>query len=179
MSPSNKSDTKHAPPFGVTAIRHLKVLVCLYAEKVFPCLVKFLEHSTRNSVQSTMQRIFFIVLKTFGRNRLRSALLGNITDSMSLKILYMSWMYVVKIFLTCVCCILLSGELRSTARVLQVKPLFNLRRQMNSFSRVENSEFRPVFAFSEAEDSLQFQYFMVSKGQTSLRKLCKPQTGKV
>ena len=29
ISPSNKSETKHAPLFGVTAIRHFKILQCV------------------------------------------------------------------------------------------------------------------------------------------------------
>ena len=35
ISPSNKLEIKQAPPLGVTAIRHLNMLVCLYDEKVF------------------------------------------------------------------------------------------------------------------------------------------------
>ena len=68
ISPSNKSETKHAPLFGVTAIRHFKILQCLLEEKVLPCLAKFLQHSILNSVQSTVQYIFVIALKTFGMN---------------------------------------------------------------------------------------------------------------
>ena len=45
---------------------------------MFPCLAKFLEHSTQNSVQSTIQHMFFMVLNTLGRNQLLNwALSGN------------------------------------------------------------------------------------------------------
>ena len=99
MSPSNKSDTKHAPPLGVTAIMHLKVFPCLYDEYVFPCLPKFLDVSTLNSVQSTLHLVFFIVLKTLGKYFLSLSLEGNITLFICLKILYIIWMKVVNISL--------------------------------------------------------------------------------
>lgn len=67
---------------------------------MFPCLAKFLEHSTLNSVQSTTHLIFFMVLKTLGRNLLRCALSGKINSCMSLNVTYISWMNVVKISLT-------------------------------------------------------------------------------
>lgn len=36
ISPWSKSEIKQASPLGVTAIRYLNVLVCLYDEKVSP-----------------------------------------------------------------------------------------------------------------------------------------------
>lgn len=42
---------------------------------------------------------------------------------------------------------LLSGVLSRAARVSRVNPLFNLNRQIYSFSLVENSLFGPVLAF--------------------------------
>ena len=55
---------------------------------MFPCLAKFLEHSTLNSVQSTTHLIFFMALKTLGRNLLRCALSGKINSCMSLNVTY-------------------------------------------------------------------------------------------
>ena len=133
ISTSHKSEIKQAPPLGVTAIRHLNVLECLYDKKVFPYLAKFLEHSTLNSVQSTMHRIFFMVLNTLGRNLLSWALCENMKFCMSRKVTYINWMKVVKIFRTCDASIFLSGVLRRAERVLTVNPLFSLRRQINSF----------------------------------------------
>ena len=57
MSPSNKSETKQAPPLGVQAIMHLLV---------FPCCAKLRDVSMQNSLQSTMHRML-MVLKIFGR----------------------------------------------------------------------------------------------------------------
>lgn len=48
-----------------------------------------------------------------------------------------------------------------------------LRRQINSFSLEENSIFGPVPASSGAGQSLLVQYWMVCKGQTSSKTLCK------
>ena len=48
------------------AIRYLKVLACLYAEKVLPCLAKLREVYILNSVQSTLQRTLSMLLKTLG-----------------------------------------------------------------------------------------------------------------
>ena len=138
ISPSNKSEIKQVPPLGVTAIRHLNVLVCFYDEKVFPCLTKFLEHSTLNSVRSTMHRIFLMVLNTLGRNLLSWALCGNMKFCMSRKVTYINWMKVVNIFRTCDGLIFLSGVLRRAERVLTVNPLFSLIRQINNFSLKEN-----------------------------------------
>ena len=45
MSPSNRSETKQAPPCGVTPIKHLNVFVCLYEENAFPCWAKSLKLS--------------------------------------------------------------------------------------------------------------------------------------
>ena len=132
ISPWSKSEIKQAPPLGVTAIRYLNVLVCLYDEKVSR-LAKFLEHSTLNSVQSTMHRIFLMVLNTLARNLLSWALCGN-----RRKVTYINWMKVVNIFWTCDGSIFLSGVLRRAGRVLTVNPLFSLRRQINSFSLKEN-----------------------------------------
>ena len=133
IPPSNKSEIKQACPLGVTAIRHLNMLVCLYDEKVFPYLAKFLEHSTLNSVQSTMHHIFLMVSNTLGRNLLSWALCGNMKFCMSQKVTYINWMKVLKIFRTCDGSIFLSGVLRRAERVLTVNPLFSLRRQINSF----------------------------------------------
>ena len=49
---------------------HLSLFVWLHKKKVFPCLAKFVEHSALNS-QSVIACIFFIVLKSLGRNLLR------------------------------------------------------------------------------------------------------------
>ena len=57
---------------------------------MFPCLAKFRDASILNSVQSTLQRTFFNVLNTFGRNFRKCYFVGNITVSMSLNTLYMS-----------------------------------------------------------------------------------------
>lgn len=157
ISPSNKSEIKQAPPVGVTAIRHLNVLVGLYEEKVFPCRAKFLEHSTLNSVQSTMHRMFLMVLNTLGRNLLSWALCGNMKFCMSLNVTYINWIKVVKIFWTCNCSIFLSGVLRKAERVLTVNPLFSLRRQINSFSLEEKSLLGPVLALSFAGQSFPVQ----------------------
>ena len=137
ISPWSKSEIKQAPPLGVTAIRYLNVLVCLYDEKVSH-LAKFLEHSTLNSVQSTTHRIFLMVLNTLGRNLLSWALCGNMKFCMSQKVTYINWMKVVKIFRTCDRSIFLAAVLRRAERVLTVNPLFSLRRQINSFSLKEN-----------------------------------------
>lgn len=157
ISPSNKSEIKQAPPLGVPAIRHLNVLVCLYDEKVFPCLAKFLEHSTLNSVQSTMHRIFRMVLNTLGRNLLSWTLCGNMQFCMSRKVTYINWMKVVKIFRTCDGSIFLSGVLRRAERVLTLNPLFSLRRQITSFSLEEKSLLGPVLALSFVGQSLPVQ----------------------
>lgn len=56
---------------------------------------------------------------------------------MSLKVTYINWMKVVKIFWTCYGSIFLSGVLRRAERVPTGNPLFSLRRQINSFSLEE------------------------------------------
>ena len=58
-------------------------------------------------------------------------------------------------------------------RVLTVNPLFSLRRQINSFSLEEKSLLGPVLALFVSGQSFPFQQWMVSKGQTASRKLCK------
>ena len=105
---------------------------------MFPCLAKFLEHSTLNSVQSTIQRMPFMDLNTLGRNLLNWALSRNIKFCMSLKIIYINWICVLKIFSIQENLIFLFGVLRRAAIVLRVKPLFSLRRQMKSFFLDEN-----------------------------------------
>ena len=178
MSPSNRSETKQAPPCGVTPIKHLNVFVCLYEEYVFPCWAKSRDISTRNSVQSTIQRIFFRVLNTLGKEPLIWSLVGNIIVSMSLNILYITCMYVVKNFLMVVSFTVLSSELSNTAMVFTVNPLFNLRRHIKSFSLVENFDSFPLLPdpFSVLCPLLEFQYTSESSGQTLSRKLCSAST---
>ena len=91
--------------------------------KKYPLSGKFLEHSTLNSVQSTMHHNFLMVLNTVGRNLLSWALCGNMKFCMSWKVTYINWMKVVKIFRTCDGSIFLSGVLRRAERVLTVNPL--------------------------------------------------------
>ena len=74
-----------------------------------PCWAKFLEVWILNSVQSTLHRIFFMVLKTLGRNLCNVSLVGNTTSSISLKILYINFMNVGNISRTAVPFIGLSG----------------------------------------------------------------------
>ena len=76
---------------------------------------------------------------------------------MSLKITYVNWLYVAKIFPIRYKLIFLFGVLRRAAIVSRVKPLFSLRRQMKSFSLDEKSAFGPVLAFSVVGQSLLFQ----------------------
>ena len=155
--PLEQIGNKAGSPIGVTAIRHSNLLVCLYDEKVFPCLAKFLEHSTLNSVQSTMHCIFLMVLNTLGRNLLSWALCGNMKFCMSRKVTYINWMKVVKIFRTCDGSIFLSGVLRRAERVLTVNPLFSLGRQINSFSLEGKSLLGPVLALSFVGQSFPVQ----------------------
>ena len=71
----------------------------------------------------------------------------------------------------------LSGELKNTDNVLIVNPVFNLRRQINSFSLVDHLEIHPALVVLTLVMSdpgpLQRQYAMLFKGQTSFKKLCK------
>ena len=129
---------------------------------MFPCLAKFLEHSTQNSVQSTIQHMFFMVLNTLARNQLLNwALSGN-------KVLHVSKNYICQLD---ICCKNLSNMVQVNFPVWGTKKSCNslesktpsLRRQMKSFSLDEKSAFRPVgpvgpvLAFSIAGQSLLFQ----------------------
>lgn len=74
----------------------------------------------------------------------------------------------------------LSGELKSTDNVLIVNPVFNLRRQMNSFSLVDHLEIRPALVLLTLVMSdpgpLQHQYVMLFKGKHHSKSYVKPQT---
>ena len=109
-----------------------------------PCWAKFLEVWILNSVQSTVHRTFFIVLKTLGRNLRNVSLMGNITSSISLKILYINCMNVVNISSTAVPFIGLSGVLKRTDNVLMVKPVRSLRRKIYNFSLKDHLEIELV-----------------------------------
>ena len=105
---------------------------------MFPCLAKFRDVSTENSVQSTMHQVFFMVLNTLGRYLAVIAQDGNITLSISLNTLYINCMKVVKILLIIVCSTDFVGEPKRIDKVFKVKPLLNRTRQIKSFSRLVN-----------------------------------------
>ena len=101
-------------------MKHLKVLACWYEEYVFPCLAKFLDVSTLNSVQSTLHSIPLMVLKTPGRNLCIISFGVNTTFRMSRNTLYINWVKVVEISQIEVSFICLSGVLSRRDMVLIV-----------------------------------------------------------
>ena len=121
-----------------------------------PCLAKFLEVWIPNSVQSTVHRTFFTVLKTLGRKLRNVSLVGNITSSISLKILYINCMNVVNISRTAVPFIGYSGVLKRTDSVLMVKPVRSLRRQIHNFPLDDHLEIELVALLFVARSHFRF-----------------------
>ena len=106
----------------------------------------FCDVSTENLVQSTMHRIFLMVLNTLGRYLNIIALDGNMTVPISLNTLYINCMKVVKIILIIVCSKDFVGEPKRIDKVFKVKPRLNRTRQIKSFSRLVNLSFRPLLS---------------------------------
>ena len=111
---------------------------------MFPCLANFCDVSTENSVQSTMHRIFLMVLNILGRYLNIIAMDGNMTISISLNTLYINCMKVVRILLIIVWSKDFVGEPKRIDKDFKVKPLLNRTRQIKSFSRLVNLSFRPL-----------------------------------
>ena len=87
---------------------------------------------------------------------------------MSLKTLYMSWIYVVNIFLRRVSLIVRSGVLKRTASVFMVYALHNLRIHISNISSVEHLGSCPHLLSVCSSDSLQFQNVILSSVSTSV-----------
>ena len=123
-----------------------------------PCWAKFPEVWILNSEQSTVHRIFFMVLKTLGRNLRSVSHVGNITCSISLKVLNINCMNVVNISRTAVPFIGLSGVLKRTDSVLKVKPVRSLRRQIYNFSLEDHLEIELVALLFAARSHFRFPF---------------------
>ena len=81
---------------------------------------------------------------------------GNITSSISLKILYINCMNVVNISRTAVPFIGLSGVLKRTDSVLMVKPVRSLRRQIYNISLEDHLEIELVALLFAAQSHFRF-----------------------
>ena len=84
------------------------------------------------------------------------SLVGNITSSISLKILYINCMNVVNISSTAVPFIGLSGVLKRTDSVLMVKPVRSLRRQIYNVSLEDHLEIELVALLFAARSHFRF-----------------------
>ena len=94
ISPSNKSETKYAPPLGVYRNETLECVGVLIGKQSVSLAGKIPGefHSKFSTINNTAY-----VLHGF-EYLLHWALYGNIKSCMSLKMTYIDWIYVVKIF---------------------------------------------------------------------------------